>query len=416
MPTIGTRLKHAWNAFRDDPTFMAYRGTIGYGGTTRQDNFRLSRRIDRSIVAPIYTRIGIDVASVPIQHVRLDNNNRFSEVIQSGLNNCLTLEANIDQTARAFMQDVVMSLCDEGAVAIVPVDTSINPTISSSFDILTMRTGKITEWYPEHVKINLYNQVTGLKQDIILPKSTVAIIENPLYSVMNEPNSTLQRLILKLNLLDAIDEQSGNGKLDLIIQLPYVVKTQARQDQAEARRAQIEEQLKDSKYGIAYTDGTEKVTQLNRPADNNMMAQIEFLTSMLHGQLGLTKEVSDGTADEATMLNYWNRTVEPILFAVIDSMKRTFITKTGRTQGQSIIPFRDPFKLVPVSGLADIADKFTRNAILSSNEVRGIIGFKPSDEKSADELSNKNLNQPDKQQAESDKSSKEPVKMEGETK
>jgi hypothetical protein len=416
--TLRSRLRHAWNAFRDEGITTEPYLNIGLGSSRRQDNFQLSIRAQRSFVSAIYTRIAIDVASVPIQHVRLDENMRYSETIQSGLNNCLTLEANIDQTARAFIQDVVMSLCDEGAVAIVPIDTSINPKVSGSYDILTMRTGKITEWYPEYVRVNLYNQSTGLKQDIILPKSVVAIVENPLYAVMNEHNSTLQRLIRKLNTLDAIDDQSGSGKLDLIIQLPYVIKTEARKAQAEARRTDIEEQLKDSKYGIAYTDGTEKVTQLNRPAENNLMTQVEFLTSMLYGQLGLTKEVSDGTADETTMLNYFNRTIEPILFGIIDSMKRVFITKTGRTQGQSIIPFRDPFKLVPVSGLADIADKFTRNAILSSNEVRGIIGFKPSEDQQADELSNKNLNQPD--QSDKPKSDQEtqtkPVKMEGETK
>lgn len=417
MPKFGTRLRHAWNAFRDDGT-TGYTN-VGFGTTRRPDNFRLSRKTERSLVGAIYTRIGIDVASVQIQHVRLDENLRYSETIQSGFNNCLTLEANIDQTGRAFIQDVVMSLCDEGAVAIVPMDTTINPKVTGSYDILTMRTGKITDWYPEHVRVNLYNQDTGLKQDIILPKSTIAIVENPLFAVMNEQNSTLQRLIRKLNLLDVIDENSGSGKLDLIIQLPYVIKTEARKAQAELRRDAIETQLKDSKYGIAYTDGTEKVTQLNRPAENNMMAQIEYLTSMLYGQLGLTKEVSDGTADEATMLNYFNRTIEPILYAIIDSMKRTFITKTGRTQGQSIIPFRDPFKLVTVSSLADIADKFTRNAILSSNEIRGIIGFKPSVDKKADELSNKNLNQPDESsknqddQVKPDSVQQETVKMEG---
>lgn len=424
MPKFSTRLRHAWNAFRDVDNLTS--ANLGFGVTTggRQDNFRLSRKTERSLVGGIYTRIGIDVASVPIQHVRLDENMRYSETIDSGLNNCLTLEANIDQTARSFLQDVVMSLLDEGVVAIVPIDTTINPKVSGSYDIVTMRTGKIQDWYPEHVRVNVYNQARGLKQDIILPKSTIAIVENPLYAVMNEPNSTLQRLIRKLNLLDVIDENSGSGRLDLLIQMPYVIKTESRKAQADSRRDEIERQLKDSQYGIAWVDATEKITQLNRPAENNLMAQIEFLTSMLFGQLGLTKEVSDGTADEATMLNYFNRTVDPILFALIDSMKRTFITKTGRTQGQSIIPFRDPFKLVPVSSLADIADKFTRNEIMSSNELRSVIGLKPSEEEGADELRNKNLNQPEPNpnqknqdgQQNPDSVKQENLKMEGDKK
>ena len=394
MPnTLGDRLRHAWNAIRYGESNQAYTN-IGPAYSTRQDLYRLRFGTENSIISSVYTRIGIDVASIPIQHVRLDKDGRYSETIESGLNNCLTLEANIDQTGRGFIQDVVMSMCDEGVVAIVPVDTTLNPVITGSYDITTMRTAKIIAWHPKHVRLNVYNDETGYKQDITLPKSMVAIVENPLYSVMNEPNSTLQRLITKLNLLDVIDGQSGSGKLDLIIQLPYVIKTAARQQQAENRRKDIETQLKDSKYGIAYTDGTEKVTQLNRPAENNLMGQIEFLTSMLYSQLGLTKAVFDGTADEKEMINYYNRSIEPILAAVIDGMKRVFITKTGRTQGQSIMALRDPFKLVPVSQMADIADKFTRNEILSSNEIRQIVGRKPSGDTNADALRNKNLNQP----------------------
>jgi hypothetical protein len=373
-----------------------YPQNTGPGSGTRPDRSRLRIGTERSIITSIFTRIGIDVSSIPIQHIRLDPNGRFLETIPSGLNNCLTLEANIDQTARAFIQDVVISMCDEGAVAIVPVDTTTNPAITGSYDVITMRTGKIVQWYPRHVRVSVYNEQVGQRQEITLSKSYVAIVENPLYSVMNEPNSTLQRLIAKLNLLDAVDEQSGSGKLDLIVQLPYVVKTAARKAQADERRKDIEEQLKGSKYGIAYVDGTERVTQLNRPAENNLMGQIEFLTSMLHSQLGLTKAVFDGTADEQEMLNYYNRTIEPILSAITDSMKRVFLTKTARSQNQSIGYLRDPFRLVSVTSLSDIADKFTRNEILSSNEVRGIIGYKPSSEKGADALRNKNLNPPEK--------------------
>lgn len=397
MPnSFGDRLRHAWNAIRYGDSNQGY---INYGPSysIRPDLFRLRMGTENSLVSSIYTRIGIDVASIPIQHVRLDKDGRYLATIDSGLNNCLTLEANIDQTGRAFIQDAVMSMCDEGVVALVPIDTTLNPAITGSYDIITMRTAKIISWHPKHVRVSLYNDETGFKQDITLPKSVVAIVENPLYAVMNEPNSTLQRLVTKLNLLDVIDQQSGSGKLDLIIQLPYVIKTDARRQQAENRRADIESQLKDSKYGIAYTDGTEKITQLNRPAENNLMAQIEFLTSMLYSQLGLTKAVFDGTADEKEMLNYYNRSIEPILAAVIDAMKRVFITKTGRTQGQSIEALRDPFKLVPVSQIAEIADKFTRNEILTSNELRQIVGRKPSSETSADELRNKNLNQPGSQ-------------------
>ncbi len=390
--TILTRLRNAWNVFRYGESLF-YTNDLGISYGIRPDRIRLLTGTERSIISSIYTRIGIDVSAVPINHVRLDQNGRFLEIVKSGLNNCLSLEANIDQTGRALIQDIVMSMCDEGSVAIVPVDTTFNPIVSSSYDILTMRTARITQWYPEHVRVNLYNQKIGQKQDIILPKTVVAIIENPLYSVMNEPNSTLKRLIDKLNILDTIDEQSGSGKLDLIIQLPYVIKTKSREEQAEKRKLAIEAQLKDSKYGIAYTDATEKITQLNRPAENNLMNQIEYLTSMLYSQLGLTKEIFDGTASEPAMINYYNRTIEPILSAITDGMKRVFLTKTGRSQGQSIMFVRDPFRLVPTSQLAEIADKFTRNEILSANEVRGIIGYKPSDDPSADELRNKNLNQ-----------------------
>jgi hypothetical protein len=346
-----------------------------------------------SMITSIYNRIGIDVAAVGIQHVRTDENGKYLDVIDSGLNNCLTTEANIDQSGRAFIQDVVMSLCDEGSVAIVPVDTTLNPAVTGSYDILTMRVAKILQWYPEHVQVDLYNQATGKYEAITLPKTMVAILENPLYSVMNEPNSTLRRLIEKINLLDVIDKQSGSGKLDLLIQLPYVLKTEKRIQQAENRREMIEEQLRGSQYGIAYVDATEKITQLNRPAENNLMAQIEYLTSMLWSQLGLTKEVFDGTADETAMINYWSRTIEPFLSAITDAMSRTFLTKTARTQGQKIMAVRDPFRLVPASLLAEMADKFTRNEIVSSNEFRQVLGMKPSKDPRADELRNKNLNE-----------------------
>ena len=385
------RLKHSWNAFFSrDPTYI-YRDT-GPSYSYRPDRPRFTRGNERSIVTSIYNRIALDVAAVSIQHVRLDDSGRFLEPINSGLNNCLTLEANIDQTSRAFIQDVVISMFDEGCVAIVPVDTSSDPE-KGSYDIETMRTGQIIEWYPRHVKIRVYNDRTGQKEDIICSKDTVAIIENPLFAVINEPNSTMQRLIRKLNLLDYIDEQSGSGKLDLIIQLPYIIKTDARRQQAEQRRRDIEEQLSGSKYGIAYTDGTERITQLNRSVENNLMKQIEYLTSMLNSQLGITTTIMDGTADEKTMLNYNNRTIEPIVSAIVDAMKRTFLTKTARSQKQSILFFRDPFKLVPVNDLAEIADKFTRNEIMTSNEIRQIVGMRPSDDPKADELRNSNINQ-----------------------
>ena len=387
------RIQRGWNAFRNrDPT-TEYRDT-GLGYAYRPDRVRFTRGNERSIVTSVYNRIALDVAAINIQHVQLDDNDRFTSVVESGLNSCLNLEANIDQTGRAFVQDIVMSMFDEGCVAVVPVDTTQDPEITDSYDILSMRTGKILEWKPRHVKVRVYNDRTGMKEDILLPKKQVAIIENPLYAVINEPNSTMQRLIRKLCLLDAVDEQSSSGKLDLIIQLPYVVKTEARRQQANDRRKQIEEQLTGSKYGIAYTDGTERITQLNRPVENNLMKQIEYLTSMLYSQLGITQAILDGTADDKTMLNYYSRTIEPIISAIVDEMKRKFLTKTARSQKKSIMFFRDPFKLVPVNDIAEIADKFTRNEILSSNEVRQIVGIKPSKDPKADELRNKNLSEP----------------------
>lgn len=392
--TIGSRLKHAWNAFLNkDPTPVTYRYTGG-GSSYRPDRVRMSGRNERSIVTAVYNRIAMDVAANKIQHVRLDDNERFIGTINSGLNNCLTLEANIDQTGRAFIHDTVISMLDEGVVALVPVDTDVDPHDTNSYDILTMRTGKIIEWKPTTVRVEVYNERTGKREVISLPKKMVSIIENPLYAVMNEPNSTLQRLIRKLSLLDVIDEQSGAGKLDLIIQLPYVIKTEARRQQAEIRRKDIESQLSGSKYGIAYTDGTEHITQLNRPAENNLMKQIEYLTSMLYSQLGITQSIMDGTADEQTMLNYFDRTIEPILSAIVDEMKRKFLTKTARTQGQSVEFYRDPFKLVPVTQLAETADKFTRNEIMTSNEFRQVIGMKPANDPKADRLENSNIHHP----------------------
>lgn len=392
-PTLLSRFRTAWNAFRSrDPT-MFYREP-GMSYTYRPDRVRFSGGNERSIVTSVYNKIAMDVSAIDIKHCRLDENGRYSEDISSGLNNCLTLEANIDQSARAFRQELVMSMFDEGVVAIVPVDTSTDPTVSNSYDIHTMRTGKIVEWFPRSVKVEVYNDRIGKKEKIILPKTSVAIVENPLYSVINEPNSTMKRLIRKLNLLDAIDEQSGSGKLDLIIQLPYVVKGEMKQAQADKRRNDIIDQLK-GPFGIAYIDGTEKVTQLNRPIENNLMKQIEYLTNMLYNQIGMTPAVLDGTADEQTMLNYNNRTIEPIVSAITDAMKRRFLSKTARTQGQTIMAFRDPFKLVPINNIAEIADKFARNEILSSNEIRQIIGFKPSDDPKADELRNSNMPQED---------------------
>lgn len=389
---IGSRLMHAWNAFTNrDPT---YTRTLGESYYHRPDRVQFTRGNERSIATAVYNRIAMDVAAVEIRHVKLDENMRYSSDIDSGLNKCLNLEANIDQTGRAFIQDVVMSMLDEGCVAIVPVDTSMDPTVSGSYSIDSMRTGKIVQWYPQHVKVRLYNDRTGKKQEVTLPKSTVAIIENPLYAVINEPNSTMQRLIRKLSLLDVTDEQTASGKLDLIIQLPYVIKTQSKRDEAERRRKEIERQLAGSKYGIAYADGTERITQLNRSVENNLMKQIEYLTEMLYSQLGITQTVMDGTADEKTMLNYNNRSIEPIVSAIVDELKRKFLTKTARSQGQSIMMFRDPFKLVPVNNIAEIADKFTRNEIMTSNEFRQVIGMKPSDDPKADRLVNANISQP----------------------
>lgn len=391
------RLQHGWNAFMGrDPT-LRYPYT-GASYTVRPDRVRFSRGNERSIVTSVYNRIALDVAAISIQHCKLDEDDRFVESIDSKLNNCLNLEANIDQTGRAFIQDVVVSMFDEGCVAIVPTDTTFDPKTTGSYDILKMRTGRILDWYPEHVRVRVYNEKTGQKEDVLLPKSMVAIVENPLYAVINEPNSTMQRLIRKLNLLDLIDEQSGSGKLDLIIQLPYVIKSDARRKQAEERRADIEKQLEGSKYGIAYTDGSEKITQLNRSVENNLMKQIEYLTSMLYSQLGITQTILDGSADEKTMLNYYSRTIEPIVSAIVDEMKRKFLTKTARSQKQSIMFFRSPFKLVPVNDLAEIADKMTRNCIMSSNEFRQIIGLKPSNDPTADKLINSNLNHPEEEQ------------------
>lgn len=384
---LGSRLKHAWNAFLNkDPTEKGEQGFY-----YRPDRIRLTRGNERSIINSIYNHLAVDCASVDIMHVRLDENKRFIEAMNSGLNNCLQVEANIDQTSRSFIQDIVMSLLDEGVVAIVPVDTTIDPTISDSFDIKTLRTAKIVQWMPTQVKVNLYNDRTGLKEDVILPKKSVSIVENPFYSIMNEPNSTLQRLIRKLTLLDGIDEKIGADRLDLIIQLPYTVKTELKKQQSENRRKEIENQLSGAKHGIAYIDATEKVTQLNRPLDNQLLSQIESLTNQLFSQLGLTMEILNGTADDSVMNNYFSRTIEPILSAICDEMKRKFLTKTARTQNQSVEFFRDPFKLVAVTQLPDIVDKFTRNEVLTSNEVRQIIGLKPSEDPSADELRNKNI-------------------------
>ena len=392
MPKLTTRLQHAWNAFMNkDPTTVRY--DLGMGYSYRPDRSRLTRGNERTIVTAIYNRIALDTAAIDIMHVRLDENKRFVSEIDSGLNKCLTVSANLDQTNRAFIQDVVMSMLDEGVVAVVPVDTDLNPTMTGGYDVLSMRTGKVMAWYPEHVRIRLYDEKSGRQREVVLPKTMVAIIENPLYAVINEPNSTMQRLIRKLNLLDVIDEQNGSGKLDMIIQLPYIIKTPARKKQAEERRKDIEMQLSGSKYGIAYTDGTERITQLNRSVDNNLMTQIEYLTSMLYSQLGLTEEILNGSANDTTMLNYYSRTIEPIVAAIVDEMKRKFLTKTARTKLQSIMYFRDPFSLVPVSQIAEIADKFTRNEIMSSNEIRAIIGMKPVEDPRADELRNKNLNQ-----------------------
>ena len=391
---VGSRLKHAWNAFLNrDPT-VVYRD-IGSGYSYRPDRLRLTRGNERSIVTSVYNRIALDVAAINIRHVQLDDEERFLGVVNSDLNKCLSLEANLDQTGRAFIQDMVMSMMDEGCIAIVPIDTDDDPDDTEGYKIYSMRVGRIRDWYPAHVRVEVYNESKGRKQDIVVPKKTIGIVENPLYAVINEPNSTMQRLIRKLNLLDAVDEQSSAGKLDLIIQLPYVIKSDARRQQAEQRRMDIEQQLAGSKYGIAYVDGTEKITQLNRSLENYLMKQIEYLTNMLYSQLGITQSILDGTADEKTMLNYYNRTIEPIISAITDEMKRKFLSKTARSQRKSIMFFRDPFKLVPVGELAEISDKFTRNEIASSNEIRQVIGWKPSSDPKADELRNSNLSSPD---------------------
>ena len=389
------KLKNAWNAFRqvEEPTYRAPTYiNYGYSSSSRPDRMYFTRGNDRSIITAVYTRMAVDVAMLDFKHVRTDEENRYLEDVKSGLNGCLTLEANKDQTARAFIQDAMQSLFDEGCIALVPIDTDKNPDDTSSYDILSIRVGKITQWMPDHVRVEDYNDRKGFKQEIVMPKADVAIIENPLYSIMNAPNSTLQRLIRKLNLLDAIDEQSGSGKLDLIIQLPYIIKTDARRQQADKRRKDIEEQLSGSKYGIAYTDGTEKITQLNRPVDNNLLNQITYLTSMLYSQLGIDETILNGTADPKTMLNYMNRTIKPLALCLVDEMKRKFLTSTARRQKQTIMYFSDPFALVPVDQLAELADKFTRNEIISPNEFRQKIGLKPSQDPAADELRNRNIN------------------------
>lgn len=416
MGAITDRIKHAWNAFLDqapEDRIQSYATGVSYGG--RPDRVRFSFSNERSIISSIYTRLSVDIAAIDIRHVRLDTDKRYQEDIDSGLNRCLSLEANIDQAARAFRQDIAMTILNNGVAAIVPVDTTISPTTSGSYEINTMRVGEIVAWMPQQVTVSLYNEGTGRREELTLDKKLVAIVENPLYSVMNEPNSTLQRLIRKLNLLDAVDEQSSSGKLDLIIQLPYVIKSEARRQQAEQRRKDIEFQLKGSKYGIAYTDGTESVTQLNRPAENNLLSQIEFLTNMLYGQLGLTEAVMNGTADEAAMLNYNNRTVEPLLNAIVESLRRTFLTNTARSQRQWIMYFQTPFKLVPIGSIAEIADKFTRNEILTSNEIRQIIGFKPSNDEKADALVNSNMPQPSTLPAPSESATQLEVGKEGDS-
>lgn len=394
MASVSKRLMHAFNTFTNNQPQPSAppRGTIGsvsYGG--RPDRQRSGFSHERSLITSIYTRIAIDLASVQIRHVRLDENDRYLDDIDSGLNNCLTVEANLDQAAREFRQDIAMTLCDKGYLAIVPIDTSLNPNVTTSYDIQTMRVGEIVAWYPKHVGVSLYNEATGRREELVLDKKSVAIVANPLYAIMNEPNSTLQRLIRKLNLLDSVDEASASGKLDLIIQLPYVIKSEARKQQADQRRADIEAQLNGSKYGIAYTDGTEKITQLNRSVENNLLSQITLLTTQLYAELGLTAEVMNGTADEKTTLNYWNRTIEPMATAVVEALHRSFLTKTARSQKQAIRYFRDPFKLVPIDHIAEIADKFTRNEIMTSNEIRQVIGMSPSSDPKADQLINSNM-------------------------
>lgn len=400
MSKLTDRLKHAWNVF-NDRTVLETRSSQGFSPFgeivntgSRPDRLRMRFSNERSIIASIYTRIAIDFASVSIRHVKLDDNERFQSVVNSGLNDCLKVEANLDQAGRMFRQDIVLSLFEKGVIAIVPVETSLNPNVTGGYDIRNLRVGEIVKWYPRHVRVNIYNEKTGRREEVTLEKSIVAIVENPLYLVMNEPNSTLQRLMRKLNLLDVVDEQSSSGKLDLIIQLPYVIRNEAKKAAAEQRRRDIEFQLKGSQYGIAYTDGTEKITQLNRPAENNLLKQVDYLTQMLYAQLGITEEILNGTADEVTMLNYYNRTIEPLLDAVVEEFRRKFLTKTARTQGQSVQYYRDPFKFVPVSQIAEISDKFTRNEIATSNEMRGAIGWRPHPDPKADELRNSNMPAP----------------------
>lgn len=415
MASLGERLAHAWNAFRNnkDPTEVIKNPvSLGFSSSNRPDRMRFTRGHDRSIVTAAFNRIAVDVAAVNIKHVRLDDNGRYKETITSGLNNCLQLDANTDQTGRQLIQDIVMSMFDEGCVAVVPVDTDINPRITGGYDILSLRTGKITQWFPDAVKVLLFNEERGMKEEVILPKKTTAIIENPFYAVMNEPNSTLQRVIRKLNLLDQTDEQNSSGKLDLIIQLPYTVRTEQRMAEAEKRRKKIEEQLTTSKYGIAYADATEKITQLNRSVENNLKEQVDSFTSLLYSQLGIPMEVFNGTADEKMRLNYFNTTIEPILTAICDEMVRKFLTKTARTQGQSIMFFQDHFKLVPVNNIADIADKFTRNEILTANEIRSILGIKPSEDPKADELRNSNMPAQDRDPAEGEEEPVDPEELE----
>lgn len=412
--TFGSRFKNAWNAFFNRaPTEIAYRD-YGPSSYIRPDRPRFNYGNERSIITAIFNRIALDVSAIDIFEVETDDNNRFLSIKKTGLNNCLTLEANIDQTGRAFRLDVAMSMLDEGVVALVPIETTVDPLQTSSYDILSMRTGKVVEWYPRHVKVEVYNDRTGKKEKIVLPKNVVSIVENPFYAVMNAPNSTLKRLIRKLNILDAIDEQSGSGRLDLIIQLPYTIKTDTRRQQAEQRRSDIEKQLTGSKYGIAYADGTERIVQLNRPVENNLLTQIKYLTELLFSQLGITQAILDGSAGEVEMLNYNNRIIEPILSAIVDEMKRKFLTKTARSQNRSIMFFRDPFKLVPVSQLAEISDKMTRNEIMTSNEVRQVIGLRPSDDPAADELRNKNLSQSTASRAPSEKEGDDPELTESE--
>ena len=393
MPTLFDRVRNGWNAFRNGKDYSYYTSDFGYGTSYRPDRMRHNRTTDRTMVTSLYNRIAVDVAAISFQHVRLDSNGMFESVIDDDFNKCLTVEANIDQSGREIIQDIAHSMCDEGVVAIVPVETDKDPNDTDGFKIYNLRTGKVVQWFPQHVTVSCYDERTGQRKDITLPKKMVAIVENPLSATMNGPNSNLQRIIRKLNLLDAIDEQSGSGKLDLIIQLPYTVKSEARQKQANNRRKAIEMQLTESKYGIAYIDSTEKITQLNRSLENNLLKQIEYLMNMLYGQLGISEAVFNGTADEQTMLTYYSRTIEPFCAAIADGMRRKFISKTARTQGQTVMYFRDPFKLVPTSQIAEMADKFTRNEIMSTNEVRAVLGMKPANDPRADELRNKNINQ-----------------------